>query len=225
MFQQKAFVSDILAFVNTIMNQPLWGNKYITIMIRRKNNVLFLRNWIRSSIRKVRDLVFIDGTLDENDIHQKLISKQNMYSEIMIVKEALRPYQQHLIHMQNIKMHRMALRKSRDFYKIYLQQILDSSSESSRDYLNRYYVVRNDEMYCHVFTNKVKSEKEIKLKEFNLKILHGILPCNKNYILGSRNQIATWKIRGNDKCNVCGASQTIDHLLCNCSYDRKEVWR
>ena len=176
----KAFVSDRLAFVNTIMNQPLWGNKYITIMIRRKKNVLFLRNWIRSGIRKVGDLVFIDGTLDENDIHQKLISKQNMNSEIMIVKEALRPYQQHLIQMQNIKMHRMALWKSRDFYKIYLQQILDSSSESSRDYLNRYNVARNDEMYCHVFTNKVKSEKEIKLKEFNFKILHGILPCNKN---------------------------------------------
>ena len=102
-------------------------------MIRRKKNVLFLRNWIRSGIRKVGDLVFINGTLDENDIHQKLISKQNVYSEIMIVKEALRPYQQHLIQMQNIKMHRMALRKSRDFYRIYLQQILDSNSESSRD--------------------------------------------------------------------------------------------
>ena len=212
----KAFVSDRPAFVNTIMNQPLWGNKYITIMIRRKKNVLFLRNWIRSGIRKVGDLVFINGTLDENDIHQKLISKQNMYSEIMIVKEALRPYQQHLIQMQNIKMHRMALRKSRDFYRIYLQQILDSSSESSRDYLNRYNVVRNDERYCRVFTNKVKSEKEIKLKEFNFKILHGILPCNKN--------LEKWKIRGNDKCDVCEASQTIDHLLFNCIYVRP-LWR
>ena len=34
----KAFVSDRPAFVNAIMNQPLWGNKYITIMIRRKKN-------------------------------------------------------------------------------------------------------------------------------------------------------------------------------------------
>ena len=29
-----------------------------------------------------------------------------------------------------------------------------------------------------VFTKKVVSEKEIKLKEFNFKILHGILSCN-----------------------------------------------
>ena len=101
---------------------------------------------------------------------------------------------------------------SRDFYKIYLQQILDSGSESSEDYLKRYNVARNDEVYCHVFTNKVKSKKKIKLKEFNFKIVHGILHYNKN--------LEKWKIRGNDKCVVCGASQTIDHLLCNCIYVR-----
>ena len=32
----------------------------------------------------------------------------------------------------------------------------------------------------HVFTRKFLLEKEIKLKEFNIKLLHGILPCNKN---------------------------------------------
>ena len=55
-----------------------------------------------------------------------------MYSEIMIVKEALFPYQQHLIQMQNIRIHRMALRKSRDYYQTYLQQILDNVNESSK---------------------------------------------------------------------------------------------
>ena len=30
------------------------------------------------------------------------------------------------------------------------------------------------------FTNKVKSEKEIKLKEFDFKLLRNILNCNKN---------------------------------------------
>ena len=42
----KAYVSDRPDFVSTIMNQPLWGNKYISILIRSKKNVLFLRNWI-----------------------------------------------------------------------------------------------------------------------------------------------------------------------------------
>ena len=40
--------------------------------------------------------------------------------------------------------------------------------------------------YCNkddctfVFNKKIVQEKEIKLKEFNYKLLYGILPCNKN---------------------------------------------
>ena len=185
-------------------------------MTKGQKNVLFLRNWIRSGIRKVWDLIFTDGILDENCIYQRLIGKQNVYSEIMIVMEALRPYQQNLIEMQTIEMHRRALRKSRDFYQIYLQQLLDSIGEPSKDYLKRYNITSNDDIYRQVFTNKVKIEKEIKLKEFNFKLLHGILPCNKN--------LEKWKIRANDKCDVCGSSQTIDHLLYNCNYVRP-LWR
>ena len=51
---------------------------------------------------------------------------------------------------------------------------------------------------------KVKTEKKIKLNEFNFKILHGIVPC-KN--------LKKWNIRTDDKSNVCGASQTVDHFL------------
>ena len=46
--------------------------------------------------------LFINGILDENHINQELVYKQNMYAEIMTVKDVLRPYQQHLIQMENI---------------------------------------------------------------------------------------------------------------------------
>ena len=60
-------------------------------------------------------------------------------------------------------------------------------------------------------------EKEIKLKECNFKRLHGILHCKKT--------LEKWKIRTSDKCNVCGSSQTINHLLLyNCNYVRP-LWR
>ena len=61
-----------------------------------------------------------------------------------------------------------------------------------------------------------QQEKEIKLKEFNFKLLHNILPCNKN--------LAKWKIKPNDRCDVCGQSQTIEHLLYSCIYV-KPLWR
>ena len=47
--------------------------------------------------------------------------------------------------------------------------------EPSRDYLNRYNITRDDDIYGHMFTKK----KETKLKEFNFKLLHGISPGKK----------------------------------------------
>ncbi len=74
----------------------------------------------------------------------------------------------------------------------------------------------NNEDLSFVFTKKIVLEKEIKLKEFNFKLLHGILPCNKN--------LKQWKIKLSDKCDVCERQQTIEHLLFECSYV-KPLWR
>ena len=76
--------------------------------------------------------------------------------------------------------------------------------------------------YCNVddlvnvFTKKVILEREIKLKEFNFKFLHGILPCNYN--------LKNWRIKDISNCIVCGQVQTIQHLLYDCQYV-KPLWR
>ena len=61
-----------------------------------------------------------------------------------------------------------------------------------------------------MFTRKVVSEKEIKLKEFNSIVLYGILPCNGN--------LKQWRIKASDECDVCGLPQVIEHLLLTCRY-------
>ena len=114
----KVFVTEKSDFIKTIMHQQLWGNKFITISINRKKNVLFLRNWIRSGIRNVGDIMFVNGIPDAHYIYQKLVCKENMYSEILMIMEALRPYQQVLKEFQEIDTNIITLKKSRDFYNI-----------------------------------------------------------------------------------------------------------
>ena len=126
----KALVTDEFEFIGNIWNQPLWGNKYVTAHLAGKKNVLFFRNWIRSGIRKVSDVLFMNGILDENHINQKLVYKQNMYAEIMTMEDALRPYQQHLIQIQHREINIRSLRKSKDFYKVYTQNLHHDSSVS-----------------------------------------------------------------------------------------------
>ena len=41
--------------------------------------VLFLRNWIRSGVNKVRDLSFVDGKLDVDRMYEKIVHKRNTY--------------------------------------------------------------------------------------------------------------------------------------------------
>ena len=67
-----------------------------------------------------------------------------------------------------------------------------------------------------MFITKLKKEKEIKLKEYNFKLLHGILPCNSN--------LRKWRIKRTDQCDTCQMPQTIKHLLFDCVY-LQPLWR
>ena len=56
-----------------------------------------------------------------------------------------------------------------------------STPEANTTRISNYLVTfcNNDEEVI-VFAKKVALVREIKLKEFNFKVLHGILPCNLN---------------------------------------------
>ena len=71
--------------------------------------------------------------------------------------------------------------RSKDYYNMYKNRLAFSANITAMTrYLDQYcndeYVTRN------AFVKKLLKEPEIKLKEFNFKILHGILPCNSNLI-------------------------------------------
>ena len=210
----RAFVTEQSDFIKTIEHQQLWGNKFITISMNRKKNVLFLRNWIRSGIRNVGDIMFVNGIPDADYIYQKLVCKENMYSEIMMVMEALRPYQQVLKQFQETDTNVITLKKSRDFYNIYRDQLLKNKDDYAIGFLDRY-SENEEDIYNSVFTKKLKFEQEINLREFNFKMLHGVLPCTRN--------LKKWRIRLDDKCDVCELPQTIEHLLFECRYV-KPLW-
>ena len=171
-----------------------------------------MRNWIRGGIRKVGDLVFSNGILDDRSIYLILTVRQNIYCDIMLVKNALLTFQQCLMQGNNDAsiFNKIKLHKSKDFYNMFKFQ---STPEANMTRMSNYLVqfCNNDEEVS-AFTKKVALVREIKLKEFNFKVLHGILPCNLN--------LMRWKIRDSHECDICGETQTIEYLLHNCVYVR-----
>ena len=118
-----------------------------------------------------------------------------------------------MMHDSNDSAHnRYKICRSRDIYLL-LRDKVTSKVSSATKYLRQYCDI-DDVNY--IYTERVWLEKEIKLKEFNFKVLHGILPCNKN--------LKQWKIRMSDCCDVCEEIQTIEHLLWNCRYV-KSLWK
>ena len=210
------FVSDLETFKENIVNECIWGNKFITFRQGVKKCVLFLRNWIRSGVNRISDLKFVDGKLDEKYIYQKIGFSGNILREVFLVKNALLPYQNELRNIssdtiteaQNV----YGFCKSKVLYSLLLNN-LTANIPSTTKFLRQY--CATDDVN-HIFTKKVSLEREIKLREFNFKVLHGILPCNKN--------LKQWKVKISDHCDVCFQIQTIEHLLWSCRYVQS-LWK
>ena len=76
--------------------------------------------------------------------------------------------------------------RGRFFYKMLNKKCDNNNMESifSREFA----IERRKCTWNKIYTQKIKNIKIIKLKEFNFKLLHNIVPCGK--ILSNRNQLS-----------------------------------
>ena len=174
-------------------------------------------NWIRSGANKIKDLSFVDGKLDLHHMYRKIRTRTNIHSEFLMCRKELLPYQESLKTMINSNSNYIEFCKFVKLKPFYLrlrdQMAGESNSVSLPNFLSLF--CRIDDM-VKVFTRKIVLQKEIKLHEFNFKLVYGILPCNVN--------LRKWGIKISAQCDVCGRPQTIEHLLFSCCYV-KPLWR
>ena len=96
----RAFMKDAESFWNTILDQPLWGNGFINVQKRGEKNIMLLRNWIRSGVRYINDLSFVNGIVDRS-VCNAIVDKQNIHIEYSCIRKALVPYANNIIRAQN----------------------------------------------------------------------------------------------------------------------------
>jgi hypothetical protein len=213
-FYNKALVNDRESFINNIHHEPIWGNKHIVKSVRNRKYVLFFENWISSGILTLAHLRFINGVLDDNHAYMTVYDKRNIYIEMKTIKNALLPYRDKLLNIPNGNAINQPdiLCKS----KIYYSKLLHNKVKDIMPISNYLEIHANNYDQREIFKCKVDNVPEIKLKEFNFKVLHGILACNYN--------LKKWRLRDDDFCDICNESQTIKHLLYECQYV-KPLWR
>ena len=124
-------------------------------------SVLCLRNWIRTGVRKVCDLPFRNGILDENSMYIKLDCKRNIFCEILLVKKALYPYRECIKNNNDEVISGIRRFRSKDYCNMYKNRLAFSANITTMTrYLDQYcndeYVTRN------AFVKKLLKEPEIK---------------------------------------------------------------
>ena len=209
-----SFANDVSheVFCDNIFGQSLWGNRFVNVLVKRKKNALFLRNWIRSGVRKIGDLVFNNGVPDENYIYGTIQNQTNIHAEIVLVKKALKPYIHLLRNNAALRNHNTnpmrTMTKSRDIYaKLISNKFKDNSLDDFYPKLSELCTtigIPLDEAFRNLLCSKI----EIKLKEFNFKVVHDILPCNVNLV--------RWRKGESVSCDICECRHTIEHLLFSC---------
>ena len=149
-------------------------------------------------------------------MYDMIENKRNLLIEIQIVCEALRPYKQYLLNDNTQMVKGPAITqfaKSKSIYEVFIKQ---KSQDITPDMLPFAKFINPDSNISGILKCKMIDIKEIKLREFNFKVIHNILPCNQN--------LNKWKIIQNDKCDICEEVQTIKHLLFDC-ISVKQLWQ
>ena len=209
-------------FCETIKDQVIWGNRYLT----HKKQTLYFKNWISDGIINIKNLRFINGKLDETFIHQKIRNKCNIFHQVALLKKTLLPYK-HLLE-ENIPEAESTLSfylhegksldnipscKSKFYYENIISKVCNSQHKCMMKWNDKFGIDFDD--FNVIWKSKVKYVRDKKIAETNFKTLHCILPCGKN--------LYKWKKKDSNMCLLCNDIEDIEHLLFHCKYAR-QIW-
>lgn len=197
------------------LDMPLWGNINLISICKNRHSAiktLFFYNWIKSGVIFVNDLVFRNGKLDEEFILNKVKLKSNILIELTLLKAALKPYLT-MIENHTPPVNHLVNEFNPITTKTYYTRLLSLKiSPPPCEHKWLAYLHKEEFDFQNTYIKKIKKIKEKKLAEFNYKVLHWTLACNKN--------LNIWRISPTDQCDVCGEIQDIPHLLFICSHSK-----
>lgn len=212
-----------------VMSQNIWGNRNLTYYckIQKCNKSIYFQHWLKYKIYCLQDLPFKNGLLNERILYPKITDKRNIYSEVSILKNVLKPFRDFIRQIENNTQIQHTLPPLRDKYciaslpiqsSLYYKELVHQKFESPSQIKKWLHVDENIEsvLYNIHSVKIVQTLKDKKIAEFNFKVLNNILPCGDN--------LEKWKILQNSSiCPICFKLHNISHLLFYCK-KASDIW-
>jgi hypothetical protein len=209
-------------FKENFEEQILWGNPFVTYMQGSKKHTMFFKEWIEVGLLKIKNLRFNNSKLDERFIFDRVRNKSNIFCQILLLKKSLSPYKDIIEQVSFSEENHVNLYvpdaemthtyKSKFFYKNlvtkkHLRPVIENT------WCTEFH--NPDLDFSLIYEKNITCIKDIKLAEFNFKLLNGIMPCNLN--------LKRWGKRQSDACAICGMTESSLHLLYDCEYVT-DIW-
>ena len=201
---------------NSIMEQIIWGNKFICV----KDKALYNRKWIDSGIIKIKDIVEKNNFITSEQLIDKLKFKHNWISEYTRIINAIPKEWKNTIYNHNICKNENNLNKNpllsmtiRQLYnllqkdRIQIPLKIQGKWEALLD--------QRQIDWKKVWYRKISMVKENRFKQLNFKLLHMIIP--------TKMQLYKWKIIDNYFCTRCKVADDELHYFYYCN-NAKTLW-
>ena len=209
-----------LLYVNNIENEIIWYNSNVKF----RNELLYFPSWINNGVLKVKQVIK-DRVWKEieqvcNDFLGRILLSSFKFAKLksafpVVWLRKLRNRQQCSNVLQpvdpNIKLATGDVInaegiKAKGFYDLFLKK--NKREPSFPRFWQAYFKLPNTFVWEVVLKHKFNLINDNRIKQFNFKLLHKILPCKDN--------LFKWKITNDNLCNSCRIPETSFHFLLSC---------
>ena len=209
--------------VKNIENEIIWYNSNI----KCEKEMLYMSCWINNGILRVNQ-VLKDGVWKEIGTICESFSERILLSSFILLKlkttfpklwlYKLRNKEEcvntcmpqaeesHTIELATGDSINVDGMKAKHYYQLFLE--INKHEPSFISYWRAYFELPNDFVWDTVFKYKFLNFNDNRLKQFNFKLFHRILPSKYN--------LCKWKIRSDSLCDTCGIPETTFHFLVSC---------
>jgi hypothetical protein len=199
----------------SVLSQPLWHNRYITA----DNIPVYYKQMSQAGYNFVKDLINNDGTfrsfanlhISQSLLFKWLVLKHSitkqwsgLLTDCSVVLEENPPLITKQCHYSLKQLTTKEIYSALVFDKkeiptgqVALQNMINENTNVQNvDWPNAYFMINKTTIYT-------------KLREFQYKLLHNILPVN--------HILYKWKLIDSERCSYCFINaETLDHLFCFC---------
>ena len=174
------------------------------------------KNWIKSNILFVNDIIDNKGFLREDNIYTKLKGNTNLISEVSILKKSFPHKWTYILSQEKSRSTKVktviqpqcfnkpiAVLTNKQIYNLIIE------TKFTTPYIHRFWNSHfKENIDWHSQYRFINSLYDNRLKQFKYKLLHRIFPCKEIRF--------RWKMVDSQNCSLCHVIENYEHVFIDC---------